>query len=684
MHKLGVESKITAAGFDILLARTEEWKFPDDVDFIEAFLDGHTDEAERKWTDRLTTGPIHFMVLEKPKAVEAWQELMGRCEDNDYQADGLDPDVSFKSIQKSLSQSAALPTAKLRQTYGVNLLYGSISREQAARQIAICAPELASEEAIDQLSMELSFLSNDDEGSEIGVDMEGPAPRAATSDSVDIAVGDDHKESNSEIVAEDELMRNDFGQVFDLKTGDEIEVKEQIMPEEHLKEEPRGNVEDRKLFKVQAVPAAVTRPPKVQPRLTKAAALRMGIKLPESPVRSPKPPALGVGSMGISGLLKEKVERPKSLAQPAVQPRSNRATLARLGGSAGDTTSSHRSAKSPPNVIKARKEVDFPGTPHHFKGSTVGGQGAVIASLAPPAIALRHNRVSEARTGVKERTPTTNGSCASENTAARSAVACPENGVSPVRERKPVDFANTPGHRRQSLAGSFNLASLKAPTIAPRSNRTAIARGGMSSANETGRSDGASASTRSMSPEKENRPKRQCPSAAATTSPVRQKPFAAADKTTAAPATLAGGEARPSSPIKAAGRERQPVDFSNTPGHKRTQSSFTVASLAAPKIVPRTNLAATRRLSIGGVGGAASRPASSLGGNDNAKASASRPASSLSKQNAGRTRDQARPASSAGIRSQTAKRNGAGPQGVVSPPVRSRAFPPSAFKAVVS
>ncbi|CAO1621123.1 unnamed protein product [Jaminaea pallidilutea] len=141
VHKLGVESKITAAGFDILLARTEEWKFPDEVDFIEAFLDGHTDEAERKWTDRLTTGPIHFMVLEKPRAVEAWQELMGRCEDNDYQADCLDHDVSFKSIQKSLSQSAIAPTAKLRQTYGVNLLYGSISREQAARQIAICAPE---------------------------------------------------------------------------------------------------------------------------------------------------------------------------------------------------------------------------------------------------------------------------------------------------------------------------------------------------------------------------------------------------------------------------------------------------------------------------------------------------------------------------------------------------------------
>ncbi|CAO1621119.1 unnamed protein product [Jaminaea pallidilutea] len=528
--------------------------------------------------------------------------------------------------------------------------------------------------------MELSFLSNDDEESETGVDMEDPAPRAATSDSVNIALGDDHKESNSEIVAEDELMRNDFGQVFDLKTGDEIEVKEQIMPEEHMKEESRGNVEDRKLFKVQAVPAAIARPPKVQPRLTKAAALRMGIKLPQSPVRSPKPPALEVGSMGISGPLKEKVERPKSLAQPAVQPRSNRATLARLGGSISDASASYGSSKSPLNDTKAQKAIDFPGT----KGSVVRDHKATSVSLAPPANAPRHNRVSGARAGVKEKTPTTNGSCASTSTAPRSAAACSENGVTPVRERKPVDFANTPGHRRQSLAGSFNLASLKAPAIAPRSNRTAIARGGMSSANETGRSESASATTRSLSPEKENRPKRQTPSATATTSVIGQKPFAAADKATAAPATLAGGEARPLSPTKATVRERQPVDFSNTPGHKRTQSSFTVASLAAPKIVPRTNLATTRRLSIGSVGGAASRPSSSLGGNNNAKAPASLPASSLSKQNAGQTREQTRPASSAGIRSQTVKRNGSEPHGIVAPPLRSRAFPPSAFKAVVS
>ena len=78
------------------------------------------------------------------------------------------------------------------------------------------------------------------------------------------------------------------------------------------------------------------------------------------------------------------------------------------------------------------------------------------------------NKAAAARQGKENSSPTRqrpgtagNGSC---------------QAAQVPRQRAPVDFSNTPGHRRASLSGSVQLPSLKAPTIAPRLNAAAQAR----------------------------------------------------------------------------------------------------------------------------------------------------------------------------------------------------------------
>ena len=127
-----------------------------------------------------------------------------------------------------------------------------------------------------------------------------------------------------------------------------------------------------------------------------------------------------------------------------------------------------------------------------------------------------------------------------------------------MKERKPIDFSNTPGHKRVSTGG-FKLASLAAPAVAPRLNKAAAAR--------TGAQSVYTSSTQSPSLIRTQRP-----------------------------ASVASGSDK-NAPIV-----RKQIDFSNTPGHKRaSMSSSTLKSLQAPSIVPRGNRASLAR--VGGGGG---------------------------------------------------------------------------------
>lgn len=76
----------------------------------------------------------------------------------------------------------------------------------------------------------------------------------------------------------------------------------------------------------------------------------------------------------------------------------------------------------------------------------------VPKSLAKPTLGPRMNKAAAARMGIEVETS------------------------APVREKRPVDFSVTPGHKRASTG--IQLASLAAPTIAPRQNKASQARTG--------------------------------------------------------------------------------------------------------------------------------------------------------------------------------------------------------------
>lgn len=713
VHRLAIESRITAAGFDILVSRQEEWAYPDDSDFLYEFFSGHSDAAVRRWIERLTGSPMHFMILERLDAVRTWKQLMGPDDgglDDDDGDDGEDEDDGDgdgtesaagtslggpRSLLPSSPSSSITSGLTLREAYGKALLYGSLTRHQAERQIAICAPEHASEDAIASLSMEYSALFENDDGD--GGDHHGihgdnldqessglvHTPDLSGLQAASAIRQDDVNRAQQEgcvVITEGALFYDDKGRVFNKETGAHVALEEELLPDSHIAHAAKGTQSQpgqQKVFKARPVPASIVAP-KVQPRLSRAAALRMGMELPAVPVRVTKASTepQNSGPLGISGLPKATVVLPKSLAAPSIKPRANRASLARTTG-LSNTSATQSQDHSP---VRLRREVDFSSTPGHKRQGLKSEQKAV-ASLAKPTIAPRQNRASLARAagggsgGTNVAVPiagrsrptgrTVSSPSKSVGVTASKKLGEPgnlrgkdtvgdENMDAVAPERKQVAFDNTPGHRRKGLAGSFNLASLKAPSIAPRANRASLARSchaGELMIGDNGVGAGAgrlavNASLRPASPQK--------------------------------------GE------LVAVGRECKPVDFTATPGHKRASSSVTIASLADPKIALRSNLAATRRLSVGGVGRSTTAARDLVAGSVGGRPSSAMDHGGAAK--AGGNFRRSRPSSSAGMLPSIsvgggAHQDGQTPVGVMrahtfaSQPLRRISHPPSAFKA---
>lgn len=359
-------------------------------------------------------------------------------------------------------------------------------------------------------------------------------------------------------------------------------------------------------FKARPIPSTVKSKPLIQPRLSRAAALRMGVELPESPARSqqqsrntsPSKVAAG-GNVGISGVAKRPVAPPVSLKAPSIVPRLNKAAMARQGGgeaavSTGRPTSaagnsrlafpsSTAAAGGVSDAARPRREVDFSNTPGHKRQSLVGRSS--IASIAPPSIAPRQNRASMSRIQQQPgggfvpftvSSPRSTSAAAAPPSAYRgtalagrtlSSAAAPRHStgakaggeIVEAKQRKPISFAHTPGHKRASL--SLSIPSLAAPLVAPRQNRASLARTQPPSSNAIALSSHHSNNN----------------AAAAAKSPAQ---------------TVAGKENSPTKP-----------DFASVPGHKRASLSFSLASLRAPSIAPRLNKAAGARIGLGGVGG---------------------------------------------------------------------------------
>lgn len=279
-----------------------------------------------------------------------------------------------------------------------------------------------------------------------------------------------------------------------------------------------------------------------------------------------------------------------------------------------------------PVASKERKPVDFSNTPGHKRSSLGASQ---LASLMAPAVAPRLNKAATARVSMGGNPGSSGRTCKTpsgtpsnvgiptqperrQSSVGSTGSAAPDGAQAAMRTS--VDFfSNTPGHKRASL--SSGLKSLQTPTIAPRGNRTSLSRGGTA-----GAEDASNAWT--------------LPQPKASSSPAKPRASPRASGRPQSSLGLAGQGANKENGDRNAGnvlrRERQPVDYSNTPGHKRTATSHTIASLAQPTIAPRSNVATQRRLSVGAGGPGAPprpRPSSVLGTSAAVPGNVSRPAS---------------------------------------------------------
>ncbi|KAG6831934.1 hypothetical protein H0H92_006535 [Tricholoma furcatifolium] len=262
---------------------------------------------------------------------------------------------------------------------------------------------------------------------------------------------------------------------------------------------------------------------------------------------------------------------PATNATPDIVPRTTRAAALRAGIAVEKTPSSPRTPLS-----QERLKQTFENVPGHKRSETIA-----VASTAAPVIAPRMTRAASLRIGV---TPPT-----------------------PVRRRAseggPATFEGVPGHKRRE---SIAVASTKAPTVAPRLNKSAALRQQKDQAPPTSfmfrgattpKTPGAISRTTSMSSlgsstkSSVSAAPSTAPAPAPAPTPKPARPAAPVKR----PSSVAGSRPslapRPPSALKANGA----VDADQSKPARPPRPSSVASLNHAPSIQPRTNRSAALR-----------------------------------------------------------------------------------------
>lgn len=135
---------------------------------------------------------------------------------------------------------------------------------------------------------------------------------------------------------------------------------------------------------------------------------------------------------------------PSTHINPDIQPRTTRAAALRAGMAIDKTPSAPRAPLSKDRLAKT-----FANVPGHKRAESIA-----VASTAAPVIAPRMSRAASLRLGVEAATPPPRRRLASTEDAKKT-------------------FDGVPGHKRSE---TIQVSSVLAPTVAPRSNKSASLR----------------------------------------------------------------------------------------------------------------------------------------------------------------------------------------------------------------
>ncbi|GJN88469.1 hypothetical protein Rhopal_001435-T1 [Rhodotorula paludigena] len=212
-------------------------------------------------------------------------------------------------------------------------------------------------------------------------------------------------------------------------------------------------------FRARPAPSST---PSVQPRLTKAAALRLGISLPPSTPRrstvssAPASELDGGESTAsrsqsrASGPRASVVPTPRSLAAPTIAPRMTKAASLRTSLDPSAAEAIKKPLRAPPSV----KRQSISTAERAAMDRAARRQSAAAASTpakAAPQVEVRMSRAAMLRQGIQPPPPTTS-----------------------TKPRQSVSTTALPSNRRESV--SADLKALREPALTPRMSKAATLR----------------------------------------------------------------------------------------------------------------------------------------------------------------------------------------------------------------
>ncbi|KDE07023.1 hypothetical protein MVLG_02758 [Microbotryum lychnidis-dioicae p1A1 Lamole] len=362
-----------------------------------------------------------------------------------------------------------------------------------------------------------------------------------------------------------------------------------------------------RVFRAQPVASTTHQAPKIQPRMTKAAALRLGIELP-----APAPRASLVANLSTPQPARV-VEMPKSLGAPSITPRATKSSVLRVGSTSVSGRPSLGASFVAPTSIR-REAVGTAERAAMSRRESLSAQPTVASLINKPKFEVRLSKTAALRTGVVPAPPSTPGSTARRRS---NLVGSPES-PSTSRDRAIVilgDLQEEAGaitRSASSLGGdrlrpSVSVSSTAPPKIVPRMTKTAALRTGVDLA-PVPRRDRSSSVVSDDSRLRDGglgRMRRESVAVASTARPAIEPKMTKA-------ARLRAGLGIEPSPSAMRRQSMSSSDHVGLVGPHRRQSIVVQAVVRPPSITPRLNRSAMLRANPDGAMSPI-RPRSSLG-----------------------------------------------------------------------
>ncbi|KAJ7212103.1 hypothetical protein GGX14DRAFT_519626 [Mycena pura] len=431
-HRFDIERRIQEASFEIVKERQMEFDVESDPDTLyELFGDD---------ADSLGEGPVWVYVLERRRAVEVWNTLMG----------DRDPQVARAEAPNSL-----------RALYGIDLqnngLMGSPDVQMAEVQIAslfASSPPFPSSELPDvdgRYASMRSVTSSVLEALRQHTSDEGYAPsNPSTTGKVNGKPLFKARPLPATHAAPDIVPRTTRAAA--LRAGVAVD-KGPSVPRAPLTKEQLArtfaNVPGHR--RAETIAVASTAAPTIAPRMTRATALRLGLPPPVAPARR-SPPAAGQGGFtGVPGHKRRETITVASVQAPTVAPRLNKSAALRASKDQAPPTSYQFRAPTAPRLSRSNSTSAL--TPSRTPARPASAASSLASSVAPVRPALS-TRARPSSVSVRP-------------AAARPSVLPPKPALA-TADSNGTDAPARPKPRPSSVSS--------APSIAPRTNRSAALR----------------------------------------------------------------------------------------------------------------------------------------------------------------------------------------------------------------